>query len=1178
MDQLGSDMLVEPPELEENKDVAIISPDDPTEDGEQEPEIRADSFEEMAAKFMPENPDLETDIETYDTWHIQGWRSMTRRERGPVFECGEHKWRILFFPYGNNVDCASMYLEQGFEEKPSDDWYACVQFMLVMWNPNDPTIYLTHTANHRFTAEESDWGFTRFAELRKLFTNSFENKDRPMVEEDSVMVTAYVRILKDPTGVLWHNFINYDSKKETGMVGLKNQGATCYLNSLLQSLYFTNAFRKAVYQIPTEQEADRTNSAYALQRLFYRLQKDPVVVSTNELTASFGWESKQVFEQQDVQELSRKLMEKLEERMKGTSAENALAKMFVGKMKTYISCINVNYESSRMEDFWDIQLNVRNNKSLDDSFKDYIQVETMDGENKYFAEGFGLQDAKKGVIFEVFPQVLHLQLKRFEYDFERDALMKINERFEFPEVFDATPYLDEKADKSEPYTYRLHSVLVHSGDLNAGHYYAFIKPTKDSGYYRFDDDRVTRSTKKEALDDNFGGEYPTQNGTNGVRNPYTNRLSTKKSNNAYMLVYIRESRQDDIFLTAEDVEPPPHLERKLVEERLALEKKRKEREEAHLYMNVQVATEDNFRSHQGFDIVQWNADQATPQAPRTYKILRTTTLKDFTEHVAEQMAINPDFCRPWVMVNRQNGTVRPDQPLTYPSMTVEEAAQKYSTKNSIFRIWMETTGADEEGKPKWGELATPTDPQPNNRQIVLFLKHFDAEKQSLYGVGHIYIGWQQKVAELAPLILDIMGWPTNSCTLKLHEEIKQNMIEPMKAKISLAASEIQDGDIICFQRVLSEKEAGNIQASGGYADAREFYDYLLNKVVISFRHRTAPEENEKTFFPLVLSKRMTYDQVAARVGEHLSEPPDHIRFYTVNSTNGRPKAAVKRVPTATLANILQPGYGGYATSQNTSNTELYFEVLELSLAEIETRKNLKVTWLTEGVQKEEVFDLLVPKQGTIQDLILLLQKRVNAATNQVDATNNSTSPHVNGNGTTPGQIISDDDLANIRVYEVHNNRIFREFDPTATVAHLNEYLQLYAERIPEEEVQARKKNDIADGGLSLEEDQRDRLIMAIHFDKETSKAHGVPFVFLVKQGEVFSDTKERISKRTGLKGKQLEKIKFAVVPRSMYMKPTYVEDDEILSEKMNANDEMLGLDHRNTKVSSYNRNESIFIR
>lgn len=40
---------------------------------------------------------------------------------------------------------------------------------------------------------------------------------------------------------------SYNSKKETGMVGLKNQGATCYLNSLLQSLYFTNAFRKVIY-------------------------------------------------------------------------------------------------------------------------------------------------------------------------------------------------------------------------------------------------------------------------------------------------------------------------------------------------------------------------------------------------------------------------------------------------------------------------------------------------------------------------------------------------------------------------------------------------------------------------------------------------------------------------------------------------------------------------------------------------------------------------------------------------------------------------------------------------------------------------------------------------------------------------------------------------------------------
>jgi ubiquitin carboxyl-terminal hydrolase 7 len=62
---------------------------------------------------------------------------------------------------------------------------------------------------------------------------------------------------------------------------------------------------------------------------------------------------------------------------------------------------------------------------LEDSFKEYCAEETLEGDNKYQAEGHGLQDAKKGVIFESFPPVLHLQLKRFEYDMERDMMVKV---------------------------------------------------------------------------------------------------------------------------------------------------------------------------------------------------------------------------------------------------------------------------------------------------------------------------------------------------------------------------------------------------------------------------------------------------------------------------------------------------------------------------------------------------------------------------------------------------------------------------------------------------------------------------------------------------------------------------------------------------------------------------------
>jgi ubiquitin carboxyl-terminal hydrolase 7 len=249
-------------------------------------------------------------------------------------------------------------------------------------------------------------------------------------------------------------------------------------------------------------------------------------------------------------------MERMEAKMKGTEAETLLPRLFSGKLQTYISCINVDYASRRTEDFWDIQLNVAGNKDVIASFKEYIDVEIMDGENQYFAgEEHKLQDAKKGVIFETFPDVLNLQLKRFTYDMEKDAMTKLNDRYEFPESFDAAPYLHESADKSEPWIYKLHSVLVHSGDLNAGHYYAFIRPTKDGWFYRYDDDKVTKATLREVLEENFGGEYipPTVPGITQKVVPMV------RVNSAYMLVYIRETRVDQVLLPVTKDDTPPHL-------------------------------------------------------------------------------------------------------------------------------------------------------------------------------------------------------------------------------------------------------------------------------------------------------------------------------------------------------------------------------------------------------------------------------------------------------------------------------------------------------------------------------------------------------------------------------------------------------------------------------------------
>lgn len=568
-----------------------------------------------------------------------------------------------------------------------------------------------------------------------------------------------------------------------------------------------------MYEIPTEQEESMTNSAYTLQRLFYQLQTSNAAVGTAELTKSFGWETRHIFEQQDVQELSRKLMERMEEKMKGTKAENVLPEMFSGKIKTYISCINVDYESSRIEDFWDVQLNVSGNKNLQESFQDYIQVEKMEGENQYMAgDQYKLQDANKGVIFTSFPDVLHLQLKRFEYDYMRDTMTKINDRYEFPETFDASPYLSEDADKSQSWIYQLHGVLVHSGDLNAGHYYAFLKPEKDGWFYKYDDDKVTKATKREVLEENFGGEY--RQPANSLRSPLQRKAPIMRPNSAYMLVYIRQSKVDNILCPVTEEDIPKHLRLRFEEEAAVREARRREREEQHLYMGVKAILPSTFKEHGGTDLGNFEANaELDPSAPKYYKTLRSSTLQELVNRIAEDIQEDPKRLRLWLMVNRQNKTIRPDTPMMDMRLTIEDSYNKTASHhNSVLRLWVEVAEeASAEGEAVWPTYQSQTNGMVvKNDLILLFLKHFDAESQSLHGVGHVYINKEKRVEELVPLICKKMGWGEKlpgDDKVMLWEEIKPSMIESLRAKQTLKAAELQDGDIVCFQRV-TEKKSG----------------------------------------------------------------------------------------------------------------------------------------------------------------------------------------------------------------------------------------------------------------------------------------------------------------------------------------------------------------------------------
>ncbi|EJD52931.1 cysteine proteinase [Auricularia subglabra TFB-10046 SS5] len=1055
----------------------------------------------FAARHMP---DLGYDVKEFKVfhWRLDNWKKLDKKLTGPEFECGGHKWRILLFPFGNSTapanDTVSVYLDYADPKASPEGWHACAQFALVISNVHDPTNFIVSNAHHRFIAEECDWGFTRFTELRKIYTTQ-EGQTRPILESDAADVSVFVRVLEDPTGVLWHNFVNYDSKKETGFVGMKNQGATCYMNSLLQSLYCTNTFRRAVYQIPTQDDTPSESVALALQRVFYHLQTSDQPVGTNELTKSFGWKSLDSFMQHDVQEFNRVLQDKLDTKMKGTAADGAITKLFVGKMKSYVKCVDVDFESSRLEDFNDIQLNVKGMKTLRDSFRDYIGVETLDGDNKYQAEGYGLQDAKKGIVFQSFPPVLHLQLKRFEYDMQRDTMVKINDRFEFPFEIDLEEFLDESSDRSQPWVYRLTGVLVHSGDLHGGHYFALIKPDRNTRWLKFDDDRVTPVTDREVLEENYGGEA--MNGLVPAQQQRGQTRAVKRFTNAYMLVYIRESAMDDVLAPFTEKDTPPHLKQRLEEERLASENKRREKEEQHLFLTAKIITDDSFAQHQGFDLASFDEKHWPPSELPAFRVLKTEPYFTFKRRVAQHFSIPEQQMRLWVLVNRQNKTIRPDVPIpeNESTLTVDSVRTNMAARQSDLRLYLDV-------------IADPAKPEHQPNHIMIFLKYFDVAKQTLCGVGKVYVSRSSKVGDLTAIINERMRWPP-AMSVKLYEEIKPGMIELMKPKMTFAQSEIQDGDIISFQAELPEKEVHDLEAQGLFATPPQFYDFVQNRVLVFFKPKNEDPSDENPEFDLVLSKKMNYETMAQKVADFLKHDPIKLRF-TTTQPSGAPKNVLKRSLNPSISDIMVPSY------MTTQSTVILYERLDVSIVELETKRSLKVIWTGIHNKEESTHSFLLPKTSPVHELAEQLSKLVTLTPN--------------GSG-------------KIRVFEVtKDGKHQREFSATEMIGNIPEPAELYAEEIPADE---------------LDQDDFKKVISVFHFFKDPSRAHGVPFRFVVRPGEKFVDTKKRLQARLGLSDKDIAKYRFALIQVHQFKQPSYIEDEDTIYDHKFMPEDVLGLDH-----------------
>lgn len=179
-------------------------------------------------------------------------------------------------------------------------------------------------------------------------------------------------------------------------------------------------------------------------------------------------------------------------------------------------------------------------------------------------------------------------------------------------------------------------------------------------------------------------------------------------------------------------------------------------------MMAKVVTDQTFRNYGGADLCVFESNpELDPAAPKQYRVRRNMTMEDFAKQVAADMGQDPRRLRLWLMVNRQNKTIRPDQPIMDLRPTVEESwARSSSQRDTSLRVWVEIAEeVNSEGEAVWpsyqGQL---NGAGVKNESIMLLLKHFDAENQTLNGVGHVYVNKDKKVEEVVPSILKKMGW------------------------------------------------------------------------------------------------------------------------------------------------------------------------------------------------------------------------------------------------------------------------------------------------------------------------------------------------------------------------------------------------------------------------------------
>jgi len=474
----------------------------------------------------------------------------------------------------------------------------------------------------------------------------------------------------------------------------------------------------------------------------------------------------------------------------------------------------------------------------------------MEGDNAYEAEGHGKQKAKKGIRFKRFPPVLNIHLKRFEFDFMRDPpeQVKVNAHFEFSKTIDLSPFAKDAGE------YTLHSVVVHSGDVNAGHYVAHVRPTlavDEEKWVKFDDEVVTFCNEYSAMQENFGGVDTVIN--NYFVDPKDKDRSyhcPPRTHSAYILVYVRTELIQQLLRPVDPEEINPQLVEKCRVAAKKQEERQRERLENQTTIKIRVVLERQLHGMLGFRDVSM-IQQLTEDDEEVLKLQRTQTVLELREKIHSMLSKDG---RPklsdmalFVLGGQYSHQSTQFKPLVgHVGTKLSRYTPQYSMPHfdpndpHLNVLALFARAYDPKTLQLFSEAQRPSCLDPwDEKMTMLVVKYFCPGKQVLVTLGAYYIIKSQELSrmliapypsgsapdalpwvqtKLKPLVADGVIAPlTEGCSSipvkfdewMLFDEGEEKQAVPKKIRSSVAAESLETGDTIVLQR--AEREEPQIE-------------------------------------------------------------------------------------------------------------------------------------------------------------------------------------------------------------------------------------------------------------------------------------------------------------------------------------------------------------------------------